>query len=125
MRRVGLSVFTLIVAVALSGCIVLAAGAAAGGVMYFKGEAEKTYPHSVEKVFNAAVAGLKDANISIYSKGYDSTSGKIEAVLADGKDLKINLRAEGENVTKVKLRIGTFGDRDRSMFIYEKIDKHL
>lgn len=125
MKRVGLCLLVVAMALSLSGCILLVAGAAAGGVVYIKGVAEKTYPHSVENVYNATLAGLKDANIGIYSKGYDATSGSIEAVLADGKKVKITLKAEGDSVTKIGIRIGTWGDKDRSMYIFEKIDKRL
>ena len=125
MRRIWVLAVLVPVVVSLSGCILLAVGAGATGVVWWKGEASKSYPYAVEKTYNAAVKALEANNIVIYSKGADATSGKIEATLADGKKLKINLAPESEGVTKVKVRIGTWGDKDRSLFIFGEIEKRL
>ena len=126
MKRIGMLLILLTLAVAASGCwIVLAGAAGATGVYYMNGVAEKSYPYAVEKTYDGVLAALKDGEITPYQKGFDATSGTIEATLADGKKLKIELKAMGDNVTRVRLRIGTFGDKDRSAEILAKIDKRL
>jgi hypothetical protein len=39
--------------------------------------------------------------------------------------VKIDLVTVGDNVTKVRMRIGWWGDKERSEFIFDKIDKRL
>jgi len=125
MKRTWLTVVTMVVAASVSGCIVFAAAAGGAGVGYAMGKAEKQYAHGVEKTFDATLAALKEANVVVYSKGADATSGKIEGTLADGKKLTIDLKAAGQGVTKVKMRIGTWGDKDRYQYIFSLIDKRL
>ncbi len=108
-----------------AGCIVAAAAAGAGGVFYIKGVAKKTYAHPVRQTFDASVSALKSAGVVITMQNADATSGKIEGVFADGDKMKMEFKALGEGTTEVQLRIGTFGDKDRSQFIYSEVDKRL
>ena len=125
MKRATLILVILPLVVSLSGCIAAAVAAGATGVYYIKGAAEKTYPYDVEKVYNATLAALADADIQAYQKSADATVAKIEATLADGKRLIIDVETAATGMSKVRIRIGTFGDKDRSQFIFSKIDKRL
>lgn len=125
MKQGALVLFAILLAAVFSGCIVLAAGAGATGVFYVKGEAKKSYPYGVLKVYNATLAALDSAKVVITSQAADETSGKIEGALADGKDVKIKLETAGTGVTEVKIRVGTFGDKGKSEFLFSKIDAKL
>jgi len=125
MRRAGLLLVLPVVAV-LSGCIVVAAaGAGAAGVVWYRGAAEKSYPTGVIKTYDVTLEVLKANDIVVYEKGADATSGHIEGTLANGKKIKLDLSATGENVTKVKIRIGTWGDKDKTLFLFQKLDDRL
>jgi hypothetical protein len=41
--------------------------------------------------------------------------------MADGTGFEINLKQQGENSTEIGIRIGTFGDRQKSEAIHDKI----
>jgi hypothetical protein len=45
--------------------------------------------------------------------------------MADEKSFEINLKRIGDNLTEVGVRIGTFGDRERSDAIPNKIHSML
>jgi hypothetical protein len=45
--------------------------------------------------------------------------------MADEKGFEINLKRIGDNLTEVGVRIGTFGDRERSEAIHNKIHSML
>jgi hypothetical protein len=49
----------------------------------------------------------------------------IKGKMADGKSFTINLKRLSENSTEVGIRIGTFGDRERSEAIQHKINALL
>lgn len=125
MKRALVVCMALAMTVCLSGCILLVAAAAAGGVAWYMGEGAKTYPHGVKKVYGATLDALEKNSVAVALKSADNVSGLIEGKFADGKDLKVKFEAEGENVTKVKVRVGTMGDKDKTNFIFGQIDRYL
>jgi len=118
--------FLLVLAASLSGCI-LALGAAAGGTtaLYVRGAAEKSYAHKIDKVGRAVVDALEDAQIVITSQRVGATTGKITGTAPDGKKVIVDLDATGEKVTRIKVRVGTLGDRERSEYLVARIDERL
>ncbi len=112
--------------VSVGGCwFLVGAGAATGGVLYVKGAAQKSYPVNVEKAYNAVLAVLAEDKIAPYKKEVAPTVASVEATLADGKEIKWSLKASGADTTEVTLRIGTFGDKDRSNYFFQKLDKQI
>jgi hypothetical protein len=119
-------VFVLPLLSVLTGCIaVAAAGAATAGVLYVKGVAQKTYPYPVERTYGAAIKALEQSGITVFDRQVDATSAKIEARLASDKKLIIDMKAVGDNATEVNVRVGTWGDRDQSQYVFSQIDKQL
>lgn len=126
MRRISGVLLVLSLVVSFGGCwFLVGAGAATGGVLYVKGAAQKSYPVNVEKAYNAALAVLAEDRIVPYKKEVAPTVASIEATLADGKTIKWSFKASGAETTEVTLRIGTFGDKDRSNYFFQKLDKHI
>ena len=39
--------------------------------------------------------------------------------------MKMEFKATGANTTEVTIRIGTFGDKDRSNYFFEKMDQRI
>ena len=114
--------------IAVSGCAaVIVGGAAAGGTYaYLKGEMQTAYPHGVKTVFNAAVAALQDdMGIAVQDKTCDLTDGLINAVRADGNKVKVRLKLVGADVTEVRVRVGTIGDKTWSQLYLDKLTKRL
>ena len=125
MKRMLLLLMVVPVVMSLYGCILAAVAVGATGVIWWKGEAAKNYPYPVMKTYDATLAALKDAEIQVYDKGADAVSGKIEGVLQNGDKVHIKFDASGENVTKVRIRAGRWGDREKSEFNFGKIDKRM
>ncbi len=110
----------------LSGCM-LAVGAAAGGTtaLYVRGAAEKSYPYSVERVHDAVVASLEDADVVVTGRQVGAAAGRVTGTAPDGKRVTVDLEAVGDDVTRIRLRVGTLGDRRRSEYLVAKIDERL
>jgi predicted transcriptional regulator len=49
----------------------------------------------------------------------------IKGKTAEGKEFQISLEAQGKEATRVKVRIGTFGDEEYSKKIQEAIARNL
>ncbi len=116
------------VSLVASGCVwlVVAGAAGAAGLIYVKGEGKTTFPHDVETVFNAAVPALEeDMKVQVLDKAYDLTSARIDARRADGNNVKVRLHFEETNVTQVRVRVGTVGDKKWTQIFFGKLEGRL
>lgn len=118
----------LIMAAALqSGCLLVAAGAVAGAgaVVYVRGELDASLDDghaSVDVAANRAIDQLKFRKIS---ESKDSLKAVLIARTADDTKVEIKVLKVSEVLTKVEIRVGTFGDQALSMTILEKIKAGL
>jgi len=111
----------------LQGCVAVVGAAAGGaGVAYVMGEAKKIYDAPIERVYNAALTAVKDdLGLIVYESHQTGMKGKIKSRRWDDKAVKIDLKALTERTTRVKIRVGTWGDEEYSGLIFSKIDKRL
>ena len=122
---------SLLVALSIlaSGCAAALIGvAAAGGAtyVYVRGETRTRYSHDLPTVFNAAVAVLEqDLKVPITSRAYDATVGHIHARRADDNEIKVGLKLEGGNVTRIAVRVGIVGDRPWNEIFLDKLTTRL
>jgi len=124
--RITIVIMLLAVSGVLSGCAVAAgADAATAGVLYVKGAYQKTYPVTVTQAYNASLAMLEADKIPVYQKEIGTTIASIEATLTDGKKLRMSFKATGASTTEITIRIGTFGDSNRSNYFFDQLDKRL
>src|SRR5438132_2593411 len=103
------------VAVGNSGCLLVAAGVAAGGVAtycYFDAPVDRAYPADFADVRNATVAALQDLNMPVVSE--EKNDGARDIVFSrasDAEKVKIKIesipsRVPGEqSVTRVSVRV--------------------
>jgi hypothetical protein len=98
-----------------------AAAVGAGTYYYIKGDLRRNYEAPMDKTWDATVKALEALKINVESKQHDALTGVINGKLADGKSLSVNLKRISESTTEVGVRIGTFGDRERSEAIHDKI----
>ncbi len=130
MKRIAVSfvllVSCLLLAAASSGCLALAAAGAAGtGVAYARGDLAATVAASPEQTMQAARSALNDLGIPITSYQASDLDGEILARTARDDRVKITAKVQGPNATKLSIRIGTFGDRQRSLAIYDAMKPYL
>jgi hypothetical protein len=121
----------LALALACSGCVLLAAGAGVGAgvgaAQYVRGELSQAYAAPMEKTWEATLAAVDELKMKPTEKSIDNmdqnrwVKGKTEA----NRDFEIQLVALAKDVTTVKIRIGTFGDEAYSRKAQEAIGKNL
>jgi len=110
----------------LSGCLIAAAGAAgAGTYAYVTGKLTATLDAPLERAHSASVTAVESLKFTGESKQLDAFNGVVTALAADGSEVKIDLKRLSDKSTEVQIRVGTFGDKSRSVAIYEEIKKHL
>jgi len=91
-----------------------------------KGEAKKIYDAPIDQVYKAALIAVKDdLGLIVYESHLEGLDGEIKARRLDDKKVKIDLDVLTEKTTKVKIRVGTWGDEEYSGLIFSKIDQRL
>lgn len=109
-----------------AGCVAIAAGAGAGGtVAYIRGDLEATLEADVNRATTASEAAIKELGFALVKRAVDTTGGEVIARTAQDKKVSIELERASEKVTNVRIRVGTFGDEERSQLILETIQQEL
>ena len=120
-------VFALLVCVlANSGCfLILGAAAGAGGLAYIKGILEKNFDYPIKKMDKASVEGLKDLGFFVTQDELNLHSATIKAEDDEGKSITVEIEALTEKSSKLKIRVGVFGDESKSQMILNAIQARL
>ena len=120
-----LALITMVVTT--SGCIPLLVGAAAGagGVAYVRGNLEKNFEEPVDDVHKATLAALKNMDIFVTQDELNRHDAVIKGEYSDGEAVDIKINALTEKTSKVKVRIGVFGDELKSQSIMNAISSKL
>ena len=111
----------------LAGCAALLVGGAAGAgsVVYVKGQLKEDMSASVPAVHNASISALKDLNLPIIEDNHDNLSAKIKSKSADGQDVWIEIESVTAESSKITIRVGVMGDKNKSRQILDGIHKYL
>jgi Protein of unknown function (DUF3568) len=119
-------------ALANSGCLVVAAGVGAGaaaGYVYMEGNIHRSYAANLDDVQNATRTALADLGMPVVGESREGASGSLESRTTDGERVRIFLNAqEGDPagpLTRVGVRVATFGDRPVSERLLDQIGAHL
>jgi uncharacterized protein DUF3568 len=111
------------------GCVVaavgVAAGAGAGSVAYVRGELDAHLGSPFEAVAAAEDKAVAQLQFLKINEAKDAFSEKIVARDAEDKKVEITATKESDNLTKVTIRIGMFGDEEKSHGILDKINANL
>lgn len=120
-RAVLAAVLTALVA-GTSGCLAVAAGAAgAGTVAYIRGELDTTLTSSLANVDGAANRALQELQFVKVNESKDALAAIITARTAQDKKITLTLTKVADNLTRVQIRVGMFGDETISRAILDRI----
>jgi hypothetical protein len=109
-----------------SGCLVVAAGAAgAGTVAYIRGELDASLQGNHDTVVAATNRAVDDLKFARISETKDALTAVIVARTADDKKIDIKVVRISDNLSKVQIRVGIFGDEFVSVSILERIKANL
>jgi hypothetical protein len=110
-----------------TSCIPLIIGAAAGagGVAYINGDLEKNFDRSVSAMHKSTLAALKDMDIFIDQDELNLHSALIKGEYESGQKIQIKIDALTEQSSKIKIRVDTFGDQEKSQMILNAIKKRF
>jgi len=129
MKRRGALAALLALSLAVTGCtaVMIAAGAAAGAgaIVWYRGWLRETIAEPVGRVHRAARAALGDFKVDIVEDSLDDRSGVVDGYLEDGRRVMVKARRLDEKKTRVRVRVGFWGDQTYSLRILARMKKHL
>jgi len=114
------------VVLAISGCsaVVVEDGAAAQ-YSWAQGSLEATLSQPIAEIDHATRTALRDLKLTGIKGVVDELQGVISAQLATGKKVRIKLKAVGFEQTRVRIKIGTVGDKTSAEQIMRRIQREL
>jgi hypothetical protein len=126
-HRVAALCLCLCSAAVTGGCLAVAAGAAAGAgtYAYVTGELSTVQEVPLDRAWSAAKSTVNDLQFTIKEEAKDALQARLISQQADQTEVKILLDAQGDKVTKIRVRIGVFGDEATSRLILDKIKAKL
>jgi hypothetical protein len=109
-----------------AGCLaVAAAGAAAGTVLYVRGELKGNVVATPQEAVAATEKAFADLGLAQASATASGLDGKVTGKTAEGTNVTVTIRREAENLTQIRIRVGVFGNEAYSRSILDKINANL
>jgi len=109
-----------------SGCLAVAAGAGAGAtVAYVRGDLDVTLGANLNRSDFAANEAITQLQFAKISENRDALQIVIIARNAADKKIELHLQRLADDATKLKIRVGTFGDDSLQTAILEKVKLNL
>jgi hypothetical protein len=112
----------------ISGCVAAAAAGAAagvGGYAWASGKLSFTTNNGISDAHAAAVSAFKDIEIEITRDEVSSLSGRLKGVAANGESVAVDLEPLNNQITKIDIRVGFWGNKYRESQIADAIQRHL
>jgi len=129
-RKFLISIIIILSSVFFTGCpatlwILGGAAVGVGTYAYLNGELERKYPVGFEVSWQASIKTLEQLQFSKENSNRDGIDGTLDARRADGTPLRITFKLISASVTSIKVKVGTFGDKEISERIHERIKDNL
>ena len=129
MKRYPYSLLFLGLLVSCSGCVAAAViaggGAGVGTYSYMNRELTATYHEPLKEIWPKTLSAVKKLQLTFRKKEIDALGGTIEARRSDTTLIKIRLTPVGERDTAIGVRVGTWGNREKSELVHNAIRKEL
>lgn len=129
MKKVFLIVLVSCLGLLINGCIgaAVVGGAAAGaaGYAYYKGELKSTENIPVSKLWEAVTQMIEEAKIIVEERTQDAFTAIVKARQADGTPIRIVMKRVTDNVSELRIKVGTFGNQSEALEIYRQIKSYI
>ena len=80
---------------------------------------------NTQQATDAAKRALEELKLSGVTATSTSLDGVASATTAQGDKVSVNIEREGDDVSKVSVKVGTWGDEATSLAIIDKMRGHL
>lgn len=125
-KRIWTTIAALAMVFTLPGCVaVVAAGAAGGTVAYMRGELQLNIDSNIERVHRASLAAVREMGFVIVADEGDKIGTRIRARTAQDKRVLVHVDRLTDQSSRIRIRVGHFGDEAASRAILERVLQKL
>ena len=126
-KKMGFLVLLVMMAVNVSGCVALLAGAAGGaGTGYWlSGKLTQEVDATIEEGFAAAKSALKSFGFAVTKEVKKDTVAQVVSEYTDGKTIWIDVHRISDDRSRLAVRVGAVSDEEAARKILDKILRYL
>ena len=117
-----MSVLALLATIGASGC---ASNGTSSAIAYVRGDLDATLSVPLESALRATNRAVTQLEFSKVSERKDFLLAIVVARNAADKKIEIRLERDADSTTKMKIRVGAFGDEALAVATYTKISANL
>ena len=116
-------VSALIAAQIFSGCLFAVAGStgAVGTFVWLNGNLTRNYGQPLETAWEGTLHAVRNLKLKVVESKVDGFNGFIRIDTVKGEEIHINLERWTNVETKITVRVGVLGDRNKSERIHREI----
>jgi hypothetical protein len=108
------------------GCVAVIAGTGAGAAVAFSlGRLDAVVPADLGRTHKASVDAISQLQFARVSEKSDALGAVLIARTSGDKRIRIELSKETDQVTRIWIRVGVFGDEAVSLAILDRIKSNL
>lgn len=100
-------------------------GSGVGAFSYITRDVQATYNVKMDLAWPATLKAMEQLNLTVESENMDALGGALAVKRADGTDVKIRLKSVGGYSTKISVRVGLMGNKNKSVLIHNAIRNAL
>ena len=117
----------ILMALNLSGCIFLLAGAAGGlgTAVWLEGKLTQDFNKPYDRCVDATKSALQSMKLDITKETATLEVTQLMSKYTDGKTIWIDVKKTTEAATRVEIRVGATGDKEAASKILKKISYYL
>ena len=122
-RKLFLSMTEILVLIGIVSCAPTMVATNMG--VYRAGKLYSVSDMNIDAVYNATLQAMDMMELDVTHKAKDVFGARVEAESADGSDIIVNIKPLTDNKTQYSIRVGTFGNEERSRKIFTEIRNNL
>ena len=100
-------------------------GGGGGALLWLGGWLSLPFYTPHDRVFRAARSALHDLDVVLEDEELEADRGVLDGYGRDSKRVMVKTQTAGDKATKVRIRVGLWGNQQRSLQILEQLNKHL
>ncbi|MDD4899625.1 MAG: DUF3568 family protein [Candidatus Omnitrophica bacterium] len=120
-------VLVVLLAIGLSGCVALLAGAA-GGVgtaTWLGGKLSEEVKVPFDRSIDGSKAALKSLNLEVIKFVKEDTVAQIRSKYSDGREIWIDVHKVSDTNSRIEVRVGVTGDKEAARKILDRILRYI
>lgn len=109
-----------------SGCTAMVIAAGEKAYAHLRGDLMGIIPEKMDKVYSASLEATRHLDkYEVVDYKLTAINGKITVIDKDAEKTTIELTKTENDNTQIQIRIGAFGDKIKSVYLYDHIQQQL